>query len=264
MRLLSFVFGAVVLAGCGGAGDTSSAPVVPSADTASYSFRVIADSSACDDKKERCLHVYIRWPEFAGSAAADSVNTWIRSQAATDDTGAVAASVEEYVESIKRDFYSFAVDVPDAPGGWSEEQVFEVGRNTSRVVTVRYTVYTYRGGAHPNGFVRWVHFDASTGRQIELPSLLRNEAAYVNCLRDSLRRRLGVAPGQTLESGGAFVQGDSLPLPSTFTVEGDTLVAYYNPYEILSYAEGPVEIKIPVGNILSAVDTAAIKKFTLR
>jgi hypothetical protein len=75
---------------------------------------------------------------------------------------------------------------------------------------------------------------------------------------------LGVAPGETLESGGAFVQGDSLPLPSTFTVEGDTLVAYYNPYEILSYAEGPVEIKIPIGSILSAVDTVAIKKFTLR
>lgn len=107
----------------------------------------------------------------------------------------------------------------------------------------------YTGGAHPNTIVEYVNFDVFSRKTISKADLIQPTmmARFTYIASTIFRKQEGLSPTQSLED--YFFENQKFSLNSNFLIKKEGLLFYYNPYEIRSYAEGPLELLIPYSSI---------------
>ena len=114
-----------------------------------------------------------------------------------------------------------------------------IRRADAQAVSVVNAWSEYAGGAHESYGYAVSNFDTSTGAEITLESLLTPEGAI------TLNSRLGeeldavypdLAPG--------YMLADYLTDDYTFSLEPDGVTFWFNPYEIASFADGLLTVKL--------------------
>lgn len=131
---------------------------------------------------------------------------------------------------------------PDSIGNYSvnlEGRVIDFGR---RIIAYQIAEHSFLGGAHPNTASHILSYDLEQGRVITaediIPADRMNEFALV--VMKQLAAQLGMSPAELR---------DAL-LSQVFTVSSDIYVTdsyvyvHYNPYEILPYAYGTINVEI--------------------
>ena len=106
------------------------------------------------------------------------------------------------------------------------------------------SVYTYfisryfypAGAAHGVGKEYYVNYDPSEDKVVGLGMLFDN----ITELKRMIDRELSKQ-----QAGTGFLLVDEIPNPENFYVDGYSITFVFNPYEVVAYAAGVVEVKIP-------------------
>ena len=114
-----------------------------------------------------------------------------------------------------------------------------IRRADAQAVSVVNAWTEYAGGVHESYGYAVSNFDTSTGAEITLESLLTPEGALT--LNSRLEEELNavypdLAPG--------YMLADYLTDDYTFSLEPDGVTFWFNPYEIASYADGLLTVKL--------------------
>ena len=128
---------------------------------------------------------------------------------------------------------------------YSEELDYSLLGVRGDILAVMQEGYWYAGGAHgmPNRTV--MNIDIARNKVLQLPDLFKGAnfeqrlLNEINALRDA-----------ESEYEGEIDVVTGFPLDGSFYFDGNTLVVFYHPYDLASYARGFVEFKIPLANLL--------------
>ncbi|NNE76731.1 MAG: DUF3298 domain-containing protein, partial [Pricia sp.] len=92
---------------------------------------------------------------------------------------------------------------------------------------------------------RFLNFDKRKGRELENWQLFRNREDFQLFAERKFRNQEDIPLQGPINSTGFMFEKDSFYLPENigFTKEGVKLL--YNPYEVASYADGPIILTLP-------------------
>ncbi len=213
-------------------------------------------------------HVSLEYPiilanSTVSQAQADRINQAIRTQFGETAT----STIDDALQAGLNDCIADQEDMPlsaDEADEMSMAREFEdatsvlVTRNERGLLSLLYTGYSYTGGAHPNSFYLSQTFDLATGKELSLRDLVRPEAVETWIQREEQRLLRQDAGNDWLfdkETVAALASGKLKGAAASSTpayqsldqwyLSNNTLVRYYQSYEIEPYAAGIPTVDLP-------------------
>lgn len=184
------------------------------------------------------------------SFVADSINYLIRSKLYSPLIGDKPANginnlLEPYYEAYKTARDEANADGHEYISPWYYNRRFTVIENSRQLFTIAHSEESYAGGAHPNSFTNWYHFNPSTGRQVTLDHIFKTgyNKKLTQLAEKKFRKRKNIPAGTSLEDAGYMFEDNTFYLPNNFRLNDKGILFRYNPYEVASYAEGAIEIQ---------------------
>lgn len=112
--------------------------------------------------------------------------------------------------------------------------------------------YSYTGGAHGNYYTQYSCYDVKERELLVIKDIF--DVVELNKLgQEYFLMQRGLQKNVNLEDSGYWFDGNSFYLPNNFKIENNSFVFVFNPYEIASYAEGIIEIRIPFNKIRNTI-----------
>lgn len=216
---------------------------------------------------ESC-HVSLEYPIIIANgavsqAAADRMNQAIRSQFGETAT----STIDDGMQAGLNDCIANQEDLPlttDQGDELSMAREFEdetsvvVTRNERGLLSLLYTGYSFTGGAHPNSFYLSQTFDLTTGKELTLRELVRPEAIEIWIQREEQRllkqdagtdwlfdKELVSAVASGKLKGTAASSTPAYQSLNQWYLSNNTLVRYYQSYEVEPYAAGIPTVDMP-------------------
>lgn len=205
---------------------------------------------------EPCIKASIVYPQAIGNSdAIKKINAAIEKSAASflSMGETLPINVTKGIADFFTSYNDFKKDMPDAPQAWEVDTKGEVVYQTPQKVGVMINGYAYMGGAHPNSYLTYLNFDAQTGNQLKFADIISDTIAFKQLVEKKFREINKLAPNASLEEAGFMFPDNKFILPANIGLSNDSLLLYYNPYEIASYAQGPTQMNIAyteLGNIV--------------
>lgn len=212
-------------------------------------------SGDCDsDTTSSCTSITLTYPHFSGTlnpTAETAVNAAIlefmvgnilydsSSYASYEDFA--SAFINEY-EEVKSEF--------DEAFGWQYDGDVAVLRNDPHLLAIRFDTYLYTGGAHGQSAIRYLNLDPETGNPITIQDFFRDsfEKSLNEIVRNAFMRQKGLESAEELEEHGFWFEDENY-FTDNITLLKDSLLLYFNQYEVAPYAYGPTRVTIPIDSI---------------
>ena len=166
-------------------------------------------------------------------------------------------SIKDFIDQGISDIKDAGVD---QSGGEGQETLsfaadYKADQANTHYVSLAFTVNVYSGGAHPNSYYKAFNFDTETGKTVTLAELYPNEKDPLAKLEPAIATALQKYLTDFFASQGdtttdpdsvlfANVEDFDPQIFENFTFTDQTLTFYFSPYDIASYAVGPIEITI--------------------
>ncbi|WP_062057117.1 DUF3298 and DUF4163 domain-containing protein [Aquimarina longa] len=119
------------------------------------------------------------------------------------------------------------------------------------LISVVLDSYIFTGGAHGNSSITYLNIDPKNGKQISNASLFKNYDAFKSYAEKIFRIKNKISESEPINSTGFFFENDVFSLPTTIGFSDTEVILYYNHYEISSYAEGGIELKLKKEDVAS-------------
>jgi hypothetical protein len=194
----------------------------------SVEYQTYAANNVLESDINKEIQAYIIQALYLGDPAQLSTPTNIR-EAAT-----------HFIES----YWKAHAEFPDlAAEYYAEISITETFRN-EHILSLEASQYTYTGGAHGNGTLRYLNFDIETGKKIGNETLFTNTKAMTQLAEAQFRKAYGIAKDSDINSDRFWFDDATFYLPESIGFVKDSVVFHYNPYEIASYADGPIDVVI--------------------
>jgi len=166
-------------------------------------------------------------------------------------------NIQDYADYLVKDYFKFINENEEDKEMLSFQQNYEyqtvvsVKNFIDDYLTLGLFDYSYTGGAHPNYYTKYFNF--INKKEIKFNDLFSDTIALKKKLIKSLRIQFDLNDKQTLEEQGFFIDKNNLPLNDNYYFENDTMYVVYNPYEIASYADGEITLKVPLFELSSII-----------
>ena len=104
----------------------------------------------------------------------------------------------------------------------------------------------FTGGAHPNSYYTVLNFDPSTGEEVVLQDIFKEnyEEPLTALLVSTLAADLQVENSEGLKSKGYLYSNSDMYISNNYILEKEQIVFIYNKYDIAPYAVGDIIINI--------------------
>ncbi|MFN4082343.1 MAG: DUF3298 domain-containing protein [Bacteroidia bacterium] len=214
-----------------------------------YSF----DSLQFDTFINECRFLYSRkFPVFninENLKLSDSLNTFIQTF--------LGLNQNDKSISIKQEFKNFVLNNADIANTNNENDYKTVFENTGSMqvyyiskeyVCLKFDFYEYSGGAHGMYGSLFFNFDKS-GKMLHLKDIVMNNKKLIECGEKYFRMNQGLSHDENIENAGYWFTDNKFHLNENVALLGDSLEFCFNPYEIASYAQGQIFIKLPISCI---------------
>ena len=150
-----------------------------------------------------------------------------------------------FVESYNRDKAQF----PDMAGEYFAEISVNEIYSTPNHLCFELIQYLYTGGAHGYGTTSFLNIDPKTGEELSQKNLFKDKKELTEFAEHKFREQQKIAKGESINSTGYWFEDEKFYLPESAGFTQDTLIFIYNQYDIASYADGPIELKIAMKEI---------------
>lgn len=200
----------------------------------------------CGDSKNGCVHAQLDWVEaISGPEPLRS-----RINAAVLAFLGGKTTPEQYAASFIENYQ----DVPKTFAGqrWYLSETVKLLHSKPPVISFQCSESSFEGGAHPSSNTTFLNFDASTGGKATLANVVIEGSLprLTQVAEAQFRKARKLAPNEDLdEAGFIFFKGHRFYLNDNWGVTNDSLIFYYNAYEVAPYAWGPTEVRIPFSEI---------------
>jgi hypothetical protein len=146
---------------------------------------------------------------------------------------------------------------------WENEETRTPIYDENYVLCLEGFTYTFTGGAHGNYGFTYQSFDLRTGEVLQLDDVMRpnSRASLTGIVEQQLRKDFHIDSKTPLSEAGFFV--DKLELNDNFFIGHNGMGFLYNPYEIASYADGPIRIFIQWNQLQSLLNPDGALKWAL-
>lgn len=153
--------------------------------------------------------------------------------------------MEEAITSFKNGYLELKKLYADEPPGWEATIDGKVVYDDTSLLTIELNSYLFTGGAHGYSAQRFLNFDKVKGKELENWQLFSNQADFQHYAEMKFREQEAIPKDKSINHTGLMFEKDSFYLPENigYTEEGVKLL--YNPYEVASFADGPIIITLP-------------------
>ncbi len=196
-----------------------------------------------------CPQISIQIPEATGTnKASNRLNEAIKEMVAeqlTFEEIKKTPSIDEAVASFREAYLEFQDFSPVETIPWEARIEASIVFENKRVVCVEIHTYLFTGGAHGFDAIRYLNFDKRSGKAMEVREMFRDYSGFEQLAERSFRDKHRI-PGETkINSTGFMFENNYFSLPENVGITEQGLRLYYNPYEVASYADGPIDLTIP-------------------
>ena len=191
--------------------------------------------------------ISLEYPEVTGPhQVRDSLNAAIRAVLLDQPpAGSASDGIDSVIAAFLAEYQEFVSATPEYSTRWYDRRLMHVVTDTLGVFSLALEVDTYQGGAHPNRRVRYVNFDATTGRQMAgFFGNGRNDSLLARAER-AFRSVRGMPSGESFQGAGFWFENDMFALPNNALITPTGIRFYYNSYEVAPYVMGPTEFELP-------------------
>lgn len=204
----------------------------------------------CLQEKEACFVANLNFPEFEGldsiqllhtnkiigNTIMDALGLGDVESSGQPDIQAALNSVAKQFEKVKNSFNYSA--------GWiADVQTLPIYEDDTILVFALETMI-YFGGAHPNTNRVYFNLNRMTGKKLPNDWL---HALGIEEEAEAIFRSLNnLKPDNSLDEAGFLFPNNEFRLPANYAFKGDSIILFYNRYEIAPYASGATEIIVPV------------------
>jgi len=206
-------------------------------------------------KTVSCPEITINYIKASGGKGiSEKINTEIRSYiiAALNigkDSIPKAKTIKDAASGFIKVARLHAADFPDMSAEYfAEINISELFYSTE-LVSIEMHQYLYTGGAHGSGNTSFMNTDPQTGNEIPSEALFKNNIDFTAFAENKFRAANKISSTESINSTGFWFEDDTFYLPESIGLTETSFILIYNQYEIASYAEGPVELKIPLEEV---------------
>jgi len=161
-----------------------------------------------------------------------------------DDT-VEATDIEGAIYSFTNGFLELKKLYPNETIDWEAKIHAKVAYEDKKLLTIELNSYLFTGGAHGYGSTRFLNFNKRKGTELEDWELFDDTKDFQHFAESKFRLQEKIPQDQPINSTGFMFEKDSFYLPENIGFTEDGIKLLYNPYEVASYADGPIELTLP-------------------
>lgn len=201
----------------------------------------------CRDRE--CPEISVDYLEASGkSAVADSLNKKIKDfivfSLSLEENPNMNLSITKAAEEFANSYFEDRTSFPDMTGSYSAIIRVRELYNSPDMISFEMYQYLYTGGAHGFGSTRFLNIDPKTGKEFLWHDLFSNDKEFTSFAEKRFRIEKNIHPEQSINEPGFWFENDTFNLPPSVGFTQDSIIFVYNQYDIASYAEGPIELKL--------------------
>lgn len=206
----------------------------------------------CQQEKEACFVANINYPEFEGLDSLKLIfpkrivgNSIIDALGMGDSESTELPDIEKALNYVAGSLEK-AKDSFTYGSGWIVDvQTIPVYKNDT-ILVFALEIMTYFGGVHPNTNRVYYNLNRQTGKRLHYNWF--SDQGFEEKAEAIFRRINHLNPDDIINDlrVGYSFPNNKFQLPANYGFKGDSVVLYYNRYEIAPYAKGPTEYVIPI------------------
>lgn len=207
------------------------------------------DETRCSQCPEVTIHI----PNaLENSKAATTINTALKEEIIellNYDEDDQASSIKDAVKSFSDGYWELKKLYPEEATAWEAKIEGKITYEDPVLLTIELNSYLFTGGAHGYTSRRFLNFDKIKGKELENWQLFQDREDFQEFAERKFRNQEDIPLEEPINSTGFMFEKDSFYLPENigFTEEGIKLL--YNPYEVASYADGPIVLTLPFKDV---------------
>lgn len=198
----------------------------------------------------KCPEITINYLEAEGDKeVADKINKKINDfiistlsleEGSKSQFKSIKEAAQSFVDSYRADKSRF----PDmAADYFAEVSVTEI-YNSPKHICLEMRQYLFTGGAHGYGTTSFINIDPDTGEELSEAEIFSDKKEFTSFAEKKFRKIKKIGDDQSINDPGFWFEDDVFYLPETVGFTQDSIIFVYNQYDIASYADGPIELKI--------------------
>lgn len=229
-----------------------------------YQVKKIEERSgpcATDETSKQCVEFNIEYPIITGKVP-ENVQAKINQDIQNDIFSFImmgdtpAESFETVMKDLSSSYDSLIAEFADYQSGWLIEVNGDILYQDKKFISIATTIFTYTGGAHPNGQQIYRSYNLATGEPITLDQVMIN--GYEESLNESaeieFRMLKKIPPSRSLSEEGYWFEDEEFRLNNNFVIINKSLIFYFNAYEIGPYSLGPTELELKLTDYANVID----------
>ncbi|MGJ8738515.1 DUF3298 and DUF4163 domain-containing protein [Zobellia laminariae] len=203
------------------------------------------DETRCSE----CPNVEINIPKaLENSKIAESINTAIDEEIIETlnyDDELEATSIKDAVQSFSNGYWELKKLYPEEATSWEAKIEGKVSYENADFISIELNSYIFTGGAHGYSSQHFLNFDKNKAKELENWEIFKDRKDFEQFAEQKFRNQEKIPLEGPINSTGFMFESDTFYLPENigFTKEGIKLL--YNPYEVASYADGPIVLTLP-------------------
>ena len=216
---------------------------------------IVERNEGCDptDDESVCCVVELEIPVFEGGNedVVGKLNRRTRGYfvsllgSNTDDDVATIPSIKDAASMLMDEFTEFQSEFPMSSVGWEVRGGASV-LTLDSLLCLRFDSYSYLGGAHGIYAEEFDVIDVNTGDSVNVLELISDKESFMSQAEAAFRDVANIAPDQDdYAAEGYWFEDNKYSLPENIGVTADSIVLYYNVYEIAPYSMGPTRVALP-------------------
>ncbi|WP_219006464.1 DUF3298 and DUF4163 domain-containing protein [Aquimarina litoralis] len=155
------------------------------------------------------------------------------------------SNMEDALKSFNTSYQEIKKEFPEEIIPYEASINCDISFQNNDLLSVLIESYIFTGGAHGSGNSNYLNLDIKTGNVIQIKEIIKDHRGFQAFAEKVFRDTHAIPKSQSINSTGFFFENDTFYLPSNIGFTQDHIVLLYNQYEISSYADGPVELKLP-------------------
>ena len=162
---------------------------------------------------------------------------------------ATATTIPEAAEQFVAMYRTHSAEFPDMQMAYFADVVVMESYFSKSFLSLELRQYLFTGGAHGYGTTQFANFDLTSGKEITNDALFKNFKDFERYAEEKFRARYQIPVGASINSNGFWFDDDQFYLPESIGITSTSLIMIYNAYEIASYADGAIELEIPIAEV---------------
>lgn len=152
----------------------------------------------------------------------------------------IEEAATEFIQAYKADKAQFQ----DMTGEYFAEITVNEIYSSPEIISFDMRQYLFTGGAHGYGTTSFLNIDPKTGEQLIGSKIFKNKEEFTKIAEKEFRIQQKIGEDISINETGFWFEEDIFYLPESVGFTPDSLIFVYNQYDIASYADGPIELKI--------------------